>query len=59
MLYVDVAEDHRRDIPADIVSAAHGEMEPDRRVLRMLGARGSHVAASGAEAEITSIGTAI
>lgn len=46
MLYVHMAENHR-DIRADIVSAAHGETEPDRRVL-MLGTRGSHAAASGA-----------
>jgi hypothetical protein len=59
MLYVHVAENHRRDIPEDIVSAAHGETDPDRRVLRMLGARGSHVAASAAPTEITSIATAV
>ena len=46
MLYVHVAENHRRDIPEDIVAAGHGESDPDRRILRLLGARGSHVAAA-------------
>jgi len=46
MLYVHVAENHRRDIPEDIMSAGLGEIDPDRRVLKMLGARGSHVAAA-------------
>ena len=41
MLYVHVAENHRRDIPEDIAAAGLGEIDPDRRVLRMLGARGS------------------
>ena len=31
MLYVHVAENHRRDIPADIVAAAAGELDPDSR----------------------------
>jgi len=53
MLYVHVAENHRRDIPGDIASAARREVEPDRRVLRMLGARGSHGAANGAPTEPT------
>jgi integrase len=44
MLYVHVAENHRRDIPASISEAA-GEVDTDRRILKMLGARGSHVAA--------------
>lgn len=45
MLYVHVAENHRREIPEQIVLAAHGEFDPDRRILKMLAARGSHVAA--------------
>src|SRR5262245_65749738 len=36
MLYVHVAENHRRDIPEGIVSAASGEGNPDRRQLKML-----------------------
>jgi hypothetical protein len=59
MLYVHVAENHRRDIPEGIVSAALGELEPDRRVLKMLGARGSHVAAETSSTERTSLLTAV
>ena len=40
MLYVHVAEHHRRDIPAEILAAGATEADPDRRVLAMLGARG-------------------
>ena len=45
MIYVHVAEDHRREIPATILAAGNAERDPDLRILRMLGARGSHVAA--------------
>jgi hypothetical protein len=45
MLYVHVAEAHRRDLPEVITAAGQAERDPDLRVLRMLGARGSHVAA--------------
>lgn len=45
MIYVHVAENHRREIPEAIVAAAATESDPDRRVLKMLSARGSHVAA--------------
>jgi integrase len=45
MIYVHVAEDHRREIPATILAAGDAERDPDLRILRMLGARGSHVAA--------------
>lgn len=41
MLYVHVAENHRRDIPESIVAAGCNEVDPDRRILKMLGARGS------------------
>ena len=41
MLYVHVAESHRRDLPEGIVAAGSAELDPDRRVLKMLGARGS------------------
>lgn len=44
MIYVHVAENHRREIPEAIMAAAT-ELDPDRRGLAMLGARGSHVAA--------------
>ena len=45
MIYVHVAENHRREFPEPIVAAGNAESDPDRRILRMLGARGSHVAA--------------
>ena len=52
MLYVHVAEAHRRDIPDNVLEAARGVEDPDRRIIAMLGARGevtlvrgSHVAA--------------
>src|SRR5215471_3957778 len=48
MLYVHVAENHRRELPEAIVAAGQGESDPDRRVLKMLAARGSHVAAASA-----------
>jgi integrase len=46
MLYVHVAENHRRDLPGAILEAGRIELDPDRRVLAMLSARGSQVAAS-------------
>ena len=45
MLYVHVAENHRRDLPPSIVKAGMAELDPDRRIIKMLGARGSQVAA--------------
>jgi integrase len=43
MLYVHVAKDHRRDLPPEVVSAGVGEPDPDRRILLMLGTRGTNV----------------
>jgi hypothetical protein len=45
MLYVHVAEAHHREWPEVIRQAAASEADPDARVIKMLGARGSHVAA--------------
>jgi hypothetical protein len=45
MLYVHVAEAHHRELPEVVRLAAIGETDPDTRILRMLGARSSHVAA--------------
>ncbi len=45
MIYVHVAENHCREIPEAISATATAEVHPDRRVLKVLGARGSHVAA--------------
>jgi len=47
MLYVHVAEAHARELPEAIRVAGMSETDPDRRVLKMLGARGSQVAAAG------------
>lgn len=47
MLYVHVAEAHQREIPDSIYEAGNGVADADKRVLAMLGARGSHVAAEG------------
>jgi hypothetical protein len=46
MLYVHVADNHRREIPVGILAAGAGETDPDARIIEMLGARGSHVAAA-------------
>jgi hypothetical protein len=48
MIYVHVAEDHRRDTPDRVLAAAAGETGPDRRILLMLGSRGSNVAVNSA-----------
>ena len=37
MLYVHVAENHRREIPESDPGSGLTEMDPDRRILRMLG----------------------
>lgn len=39
MLYVHVATDHVREVPSLIREAAHGENDPDIRIVAMLGAR--------------------
>ena len=54
MLYVHVAEAHARELP-DVQAAALGEVNPDRRILKMLAARGSHVAACGVVPEQTPV----
>ena len=45
MLYVHVAEAHHRELPEVVRQAAASESDPDVRIINMLGARGSHVAA--------------
>ena len=40
-----MAEAHHRELPDVIRQAAMGESDPDARILKMLGARGSHAAA--------------
>jgi hypothetical protein len=39
MRYVHMAGAHMRDLPEELVVAAEAEFDPDRRVLKMLGAR--------------------
>jgi hypothetical protein len=46
MLYVHAADNHRREIPEGILAAGAGESDPNARIIKMLGARGSHVAAA-------------
>jgi integrase len=43
MIYVHVAENHGREIPACVLEAGQVETDPDRRVLAMLGARGKNL----------------
>src|SRR5262249_30654520 len=50
MLYVHVAENHARAIPEAILAAGRGESDPDRRIVAMLGARGTSVPRSEASA---------
>jgi hypothetical protein len=46
-IYVHSADNHRRDVPGGVVAVATDEPDQDLRILKMLDARGSHVAASG------------
>ena len=50
-MYVHGAENHRRDIPESVLAAVAGEVDPDRRILKMLAARGSHVAVNSVSSE--------
>jgi hypothetical protein len=51
MIYVHVAENHRRDLPVSIVAAGALDLDPDRRILKMLGARGNLAALNTIELE--------
>ena len=44
MLYVNFAGAHTRPIPPKVLLAAGTEVDPDQRILKMLGARGTVVA---------------
>ena len=44
MRYVHVANAHRRPIPEDVLAAPGAEVDPDRRIVKMLGSRGTSVA---------------
>ncbi|HTR54297.1 MAG TPA: site-specific integrase [Kofleriaceae bacterium] len=48
MLYVHVAEAHAREWPEPVHEAAQSEIDPDKRILAMLGARGKAVAKTSA-----------
>ena len=39
MLYVHLAEQHRRDVPTPVLKAGARELDPDLRILAMLSAR--------------------
>jgi hypothetical protein len=55
MLYVHVADNHRREIPEGILAAGAGQSDPDIRIVQMLRARGSHVAAAPGTSQETSV----
>lgn len=44
MLYVNLDRDHARPMPAEVRTAGEGEVDPERRIIKMLGARGNVVA---------------
>jgi integrase len=48
MIYVHVAEAHAREWPEVVHEAARGELDPDRRIIAMLGVRGKAVAKTSA-----------
>lgn len=48
MLYVHVAESHAREWPEPVHAAAATEIDPDRRIVAMLGARGKNLAKTSA-----------
>jgi hypothetical protein len=59
MIYVHVAEVHGRELPEEVQRAALGIMDPDARVLAMLGARGKNLAKTAAPgSEISVVATA-
>jgi len=53
MIYVHVVENHRREIPETIAAAAAAELDPERRILKMLAARGSQVAVNRVSEDLT------
>jgi integrase len=59
MLYVHVAEAHARELPEIVRATGDGIADADKRVIAMLGARGSHVAAKpAAENDLSGISAA-
>jgi hypothetical protein len=55
MIYVHVAETHRREIPEAVVAAPAAALDPDRRILKMLAVRGSGVAVNQVSQELSSV----
>ena len=49
-----MAENHRREIPECVLEAGLGEPDPDRRILKMLAARGKNLGKTEAAAIETS-----
>ena len=49
MLYVHLAEQHRRDVPAPVLKAGARELDPDLRILAMLSERCSAWQPRGSE----------
>jgi integrase len=47
MRYVHHVQEHARPIPEDVLAAGQGVVDPDERVIRMLGARSSIVRGNG------------
>jgi integrase len=47
MLYVNLADAHRRQLPEKCVASGARETDPDRRIIVMLGCRGTQVASGG------------
>ena len=43
MLYVNVASNHMRPLPPEVLETAHGEVDPDRRILKLLGGRAKNL----------------
>jgi integrase len=56
MLYVNLADAHRRELPKSCVEIGARETDPDRRIIAMLGFRGTQVASGGgAKSEVVRI----
>lgn len=53
MLYVHVAGNHLRPLPPELHAAAGRELDPDRRIIRMLGARSSVQVEPASAQEVT------
>lgn len=59
MLYVHVAEAHARELPEPLREAGLGDIDADRRILKMLGAHGSGAAAAVIASRKSAAATAV